>query len=158
MSFRSYAVSLAGLASLLAVPGVAIAASGPVSRWHTVTFDGVSLRVPASWPVISFARDPSACPRLDVHAVYLGTPGPDPICPAGLVGRSEAVMIGPIGRSGTGQRGAQRGERGRGPGPPPAASQSVSRIITDQLPGAGVQVSISYRASRALADQIRSSI
>ncbi len=99
-----------------------------------MTFDGVSLRVPASWPVVSFGTDPSACPRLDVHAVYLGTPGPDPICPAGLVGRSEAVMIGPSG------------------------SQAASRTIVDVLPRAGVRVSISYRASRALADQIRSSI
>ena len=158
MSFRSYAASLAGLASLLAIPGLATAASGPVSRWHTVTFEGVSLRVPASWPVVSFAADPSACPRLDVHAVYLGTPGPDPVCPAGLVGRSEAVMIGPIGRSGGGQRAAPSGQRGSAAGSAAAASQSVSRTITDQLPGAGVQVSISYRASRALADQIRSSI
>jgi len=158
MSFRSYVVSLAGLASLLAVPGPATAASGSVSRWHTVTFDGVSLRVPASWPVISFARDPSACPRLDVHAVYLGTPGPDPICPAGLVGRSEAVMIGPIRGSSARARGAPAGERGTGAHPAAVASQAVSRTITDELPRAGVQVSISYRASRGLADQIRSSV
>src|ERR1022692_78194 len=133
MNFRSYAAFLAGLAGLLAVPGLATASSESVSRWHTVTFEGVSLRVPASWPVVSFAADPSACPRLDVHAVYLGTPGPDPICPAGLSGRSA--------RRGTGRRGGQRGGRGPGAGSPAAASQSVSRIITDQLPGAGVQVS-----------------
>ena len=147
MRFRSYAASLAGLASLLALPGLATAASGPASRWHTVTFDGVSLHVPVSWPVVSFAADPSACPRLDVHAVYLGTPGPDPICPAGLVGRSEAVMIGPI-----------RAGRGPAAGSVPAESRAASRTIIDVLPRAGVRVAITYRASRALADQIRSSI
>jgi len=157
MSFRSYAVSLAGLASLLAVSGLGAAANGSVSRWRTVTFDGVSLRVPGSWPVISFAKDPSACPRLDVHAVYLGTPGPDPACPAGLVGRSEAVMIGPIQGGGASQPGTPIGPRGAGRWAA-AASQAVSRTVTDELPSAGVQVLISYRAGRTLADQIRSSI
>jgi hypothetical protein len=44
--------------------------------WRTVSYDGISLRVPRAWPVLNLTVDRSACPWLDVHAVYLGTPGP----------------------------------------------------------------------------------
>ena len=40
------------------------------------------------------ARIPSQCVRYDVNAVYLGTPGPNPDCPAHLVGRADTVSIG----------------------------------------------------------------
>ena len=60
----------------------------------------------STWPVIDLRQRPSVCPRLDVHAVYLGTPGPHPACPAGLLGRTEAVMIGPIRQESTDVRGA----------------------------------------------------
>jgi len=60
---------------------------------QVVRYDGVSVKVPAGWPVYDLARDPHRCVRLDQHAVYLGTPGPEQDCPAHLVGRSEAVMI-----------------------------------------------------------------
>ncbi len=97
MSLRWKVAVLTGLvAAATVVPGRPAAASGRGHLWQRVSFGGVSLRVPASWPVIRFSRQPSACPRLDVHAVYLGTPGPDPSCPARLIGRAEAVMIGPL--------------------------------------------------------------
>ena len=58
-----------------------------------VKFDGYSVSVPASWPVYDLTKDPRRCVRYDVHAVYLGTPGPDQNCPANLVGRVETVSI-----------------------------------------------------------------
>ena len=58
-----------------------------------VKFDGYSVSVPASWPVYNLNKDPRQCVRYDVHAVYLGTPGPDQNCPASLVGRVETVSI-----------------------------------------------------------------
>ena len=123
-------------------------------RLQSVTFGGVSVRVPASWPVISFARNPAACPRLDVHAVYLGTPGADPICPAGLVGKTEAVMLAPM-TAAAARPTAATGARALAP---VIRNQRVAQAITEQLPRAGVQVSISYRDNRALAERIRSSI
>src|ERR1700678_64010 len=60
----------------------------------TVEYAGYELSVPASWPVYRLAEDPSQCVRYDVHALYLGTPGPDQYCPAGLVGRTDTVSIG----------------------------------------------------------------
>ena len=58
-----------------------------------VTFDGYTVSVPASWPVYNLNKDPRQCVRYDVHAVYLGTPGPDQNCPPSLVGRVETVSI-----------------------------------------------------------------
>src|SRR5271170_8209577 len=60
----------------------------------TVEYGGYELNAPASWPVYRLAEDPSQCVRYDVHAIYLGAPGPDQDCPAGLVGRTETVSIG----------------------------------------------------------------
>ena len=58
-----------------------------------VKFDGYTVSVPASWPVYNLNKDPRQCVRYDVHAVYLGTPGPDQNCPPRLVGRVETVTI-----------------------------------------------------------------
>lgn len=158
MRFRSCAAALVGLASCFAIaqPGAARAASAV--RWQSVTFEGVSLRVPASWPVISFSRDPSACPRLDVHAVYLGTPGPDPVCPAGVLGKTEAVMVGPLNPGSPEVREALSASTARGQRVAANPDWAVTRTITDVLPDAGVEVSISYRTDRTLALAIQSSI
>ncbi len=154
MGFRSYPAGLALAAAVVAVPAVATASPLPGRQWQSVTYQGVSLRVPASWPVISFAAHPDACPRLDVHAVYLGTPGPDPACPAGLVGRSEAVMIIPVrrGQGGTAGAAVRYGTQAAG------TSQAAGRVLTAAPPRAGVLVSIAYRSDRSLALAIRSSI
>ncbi len=109
MSFRIPVAILLGLGAILVAPSSADSSVTTSPRWRNVTYDGVRFSVPASWPVIRFARHPLACPRLDVHAVYLGTPGPNPICPAGLVGKTEAVMVGP----GPGKQGNQDDKRRR---------------------------------------------
>ncbi|HEX9033720.1 MAG TPA: glycoside hydrolase domain-containing protein [Streptosporangiaceae bacterium] len=166
MTFR--AGLLTGFAGCLAAALAGVAAAAPASRWQIVSYGGLSVRVPAAWPVIRFTANPAACPRLDVHAVYLGTPGPDPACPADLVGTSEAVMIGPL-RPGGRQPGWQGAghQRLAGPARPQAGSagrlmltaeNSVSRTITDVLPRSGMRVWISYRTDRALALAIQASI
>jgi Domain of unknown function (DUF1906) len=60
----------------------------------TVEYRGYAIRVPATWPVYSLSKDPRRCVRYDVNAVYLGTPGPNPNCPAHLVGRADTISIG----------------------------------------------------------------
>src|SRR6266705_2334672 len=60
---------------------------------QTVTFGGYVVSVPASWPVYDLTKNPRQCVRYDVHAVYLGTPGPDQNCPPNLVGRVDTVSI-----------------------------------------------------------------
>ena len=72
-------------------PAKAAKAARPASQ--TVTFGGYTVSVPASWPVYDLTKNPRQCVRYDVHAVYLGTPGPDPDCPPNLVGRVDTVSI-----------------------------------------------------------------
>jgi hypothetical protein len=124
-----------------------------------VTFDGLSLRTPASWPVVNLALHPSACPRLDVHAVYLGTAGPDPACPAGLRGKTEAVQIEPANPRSPDVRQARRPVLigGRVAASTNADSASTHTIIY-LIPAAGLEVSLSYGGDPALARRIAASI
>jgi hypothetical protein len=85
-------------------------AARPASQ--TVTFGGYTVSVPASWPVYDLTKNPRQCVRYDVHAVYLGTPGPDPDCPPNLVGRVDTVSIqAPAASAGTNTAGNSKGPR-----------------------------------------------
>jgi hypothetical protein len=79
------AVRLTQLA-LGAAPGVTVPPK-------VVRYQGYAIEVPASWPVYRLDRDPARCVRYDHHAVYLGRPGPDQLCPAHLVGRVGTVSL-----------------------------------------------------------------
>src|SRR5580704_10376761 len=70
------------------------AAKAAAPAMKTVEYRGYAIRVPATWPVYSLSKDPAQCVRYDVNAVYLGTPGPNPDCPAHVVGRADTVSIG----------------------------------------------------------------
>jgi Domain of unknown function (DUF1906) len=70
------------------------AAKAAAPAMKTVEYRGYAIRVPATWPVYSLSKDPSQCVRYDVNAVYLGQPGPNPDCPAHVVGRADTVSIG----------------------------------------------------------------
>ena len=77
-----------------------------------MTFGGYTVSVPASWPVYDLTKNPRQCVRYDVHAVYLGTPGPDPDCPPNLVGRVDTVSIqAPAASAGTNTAGNSKGPR-----------------------------------------------
>ncbi|HEU5419836.1 MAG TPA: glycoside hydrolase domain-containing protein [Streptosporangiaceae bacterium] len=150
----------ASAAATAGSPALAAAATaGPAARpWQTVTYRGIRLKVPASWPVISLTRHPDACPRLDVHAVYLGTPGPDPSCPAGLQGKTTAVALTPVSPAGPDLRQATRPARIGGRPAQTNANAAITHTIIDILPSAGVEVSLSYGRSPALARSIQSTI
>jgi Domain of unknown function (DUF1906)/Repeat of unknown function (DUF346) len=85
------ALVLAGMSGLVLSAGAARSATT-----RTVTFRGYKVEVPASWAVVDLARNPSACVRFDVHAIYLGHPGSAQSCPAGLVGRTESLLVEPL--------------------------------------------------------------
>ncbi|MGH3203224.1 MAG: DUF1906 domain-containing protein [Streptosporangiaceae bacterium] len=78
------------------------AAKAAVPAMKTVEYRGYAIRVPATWPVYLLSQDPRQCVRYDVNAVYLGPPGPNPDCPAHVVGRADTVSIG--GPAAPGQR------------------------------------------------------
>lgn len=68
-------------------------AAGPGQR--VVTYAGISVRVPATWPVYDLAAAPQTCVRYDVNAVYLGHPGADQDCPAHAMGRADTLSVEP---------------------------------------------------------------
>lgn len=66
---------------------------GPLGPTQKVAYDGLLFRVPKDWAVHDLDANPATCVRLDQPVVYLGTPGEDQECPAGLVGRAETLSI-----------------------------------------------------------------
>ncbi|HUJ66318.1 MAG TPA: glycoside hydrolase domain-containing protein [Acidimicrobiales bacterium] len=80
------------VAAILPATDNSVKVAEPATK--TVTFGGYAVSVPAGWPVYDLAKDLRRCVRYDIHAVYLGAPGPDQDCSPGLVGRVETVSIG----------------------------------------------------------------
>jgi hypothetical protein len=135
---------------------VAVADANHGSGLKTVTYGNVKFDVPADWPVHDLAADPSTCVRFDVHAVYLGQPGADMSCPAGLVGRADAILVEP-----TDSRAYDRGAAAAGAAAATAsglevhaADDATGRELDADLPSAGVSVTLPYQDSNATAQQI----
>ncbi|WP_433478098.1 DUF1906 domain-containing protein [Spirillospora sp. CA-142024] len=118
------------------------ALSGPAGSLEgprVVEYRGLRVPVPAGWEVHRLDRDPARCVRYDRHAVYLGRPGPQPDCPARVVGRTEAVHIEPAG-DGRAARTVVRGDK--------LASLVVAPTVDHEtrlaLPEAGVTITGVY--------------
>ena len=127
--------------------------------WRSVTFEHVTIEVPAGWPVYNLTTDPARCPRLDRHAVYLGLPGPDPSCPAGeLTGKTEAVQLLPASAQSPDVRAATRAATMHGTPVRTNPDSAVTHTIIDILPAARVEASLSYGTDLALIRQIQGSI
>jgi hypothetical protein len=130
------------------------------SGLQTVTYRGVEFDVPADWPVHDLEAQPATCVRFDVHAVYLGHPSADMSCPAGLVGRADAVLVEPT--EGQRHRGSQRGSdapdvaaaTATGLEVQVAASGAVASEVAADVPSAGVSVTLTYRDTDATAQRI----
>ncbi len=82
-------------AALLSLSGAAVAGA-PLKPVH---YRGMTVRIPQSWPVFNLSAHPSTCVRFDRHALYLGTPGTAERCPAHALGRTEAILLSPLGVS-----------------------------------------------------------
>lgn len=155
------ALAAATTAACLAALSPAVPAAATSRPLRTVTYAGVSLQVPASWPVVNLARHPRACPRLDVHAVYLGTQGPaapGPACPATLRGKTAAVAIQAISRTSPDLRQATRAVVIGGRAARTNPDAAVTHTIIDIVPSAGLEISLSYGRSAAPARLIEESI
>jgi len=122
-----------------------------VTGTKTVAYAGYVIEVPAGWPVYRLATQPHRCVRYDVHAVYLGTPGPDQQCPAHLVGRTEAVRID---STVTGAESSGRlagGASGRLSG-----GAASSRLVRGASPG--LSVTATYAGNPAMVERIIASV
>jgi hypothetical protein len=113
-------------------PGTPAASGTAASGMQTVTYDGYSVTVPASWQVFHLDSDPGQCVRYDINAVYLGSPGANQNCPSNLMGRAETITITPAGLSGSSSqaRGGEQSAAAQGglvQSPPPSeAGRAIS--------------------------------
>lgn len=108
----------------------------------TITYQSVQFRVPASWPVYYLNQNPDQCVRYDKNAVYIGTPGPNQDCPAGLIGRADTISIG--------DSDAPQGQTGQTAQVTPA--QTEQRAVLQGLPAnAGNNADTSMGTSTSVA-------
>jgi hypothetical protein len=122
---------LATLIAVLAVPAVGLAASSTRAAPATqaVTFQGYRLVVPANWPVYRLAAAPATCVRFNRHAVYLGRPSAQQSCSGQAAGRTEAILVQPLG---------------------PRATQVLPATAAAGTAGSGAEAQILNRAHRVL--------
>jgi hypothetical protein len=88
------AVAVIALLAGGVLTATAPAAAAPSAR--TVNYHGYQVTVPASWRVVDLTRHPRACVRFDRETIYLGRPGDQSDCPAGLVGRTAGLVVEPL--------------------------------------------------------------
>jgi hypothetical protein len=72
--------------------------SGRQAASQTVTFRGYRVAVPRQWRVVDLRSTPHACLRFDQPAVYVGRPGDQSACPAGVIGGAPGLLIQPLDR------------------------------------------------------------
>jgi hypothetical protein len=89
------ALLAAGLVAVIGMIAPAVSLAATANR--VLQYQGYRLTVPRGWPVIRLPGDPSACVRFDRHAVYLGAPATAQRCPAQAAGRTEAILVAPLG-------------------------------------------------------------
>ncbi|MCU1452101.1 MAG: hypothetical protein JWN46_247 [Acidimicrobiales bacterium] len=112
--------------------------------------------MPAAWSIVDLAADPTRCVRFDVHAAYLGQPGPSPSCPSRVIGRTEGLLVEPL-------------ERPSDPRPVDLTSSTVAvtqpvpapaleaHQLRVAIPSAGVLVTATWGTDLALVRQILAS-
>jgi hypothetical protein len=142
---------------VLGMSGVTLAAESGAHASHAparsataltrvVSYLGYHMKVPASWPVYRLGSHSSRCVLFNKHAVYLGSPGTNPRCPVTAVGKTEALLVQPLGSQASlpPQTLVQRGKTIKLPSRRQAAQDAVNQTLRFALPHAGVQVTASY--------------
>lgn len=138
---------LAGLAALVTLGGLTAAgpaaAAPPPDTGRTVDYRGYEVTVPAGWRVVDLAADPGACVRFDRPAVYLGEPGDQSACPAGLKGRTAGLVVEPLDAGAARQTTAATAVAPRGSATAPGA-RSRDGMIQVAVEDAGVLVTAAH--------------
>ncbi|MDQ7908266.1 DUF1906 domain-containing protein [Phytohabitans sp. ZYX-F-186] len=133
----STVVAVAALASTLAA---GLAPAPVAATAQVVSYHGYRVTVPASWRVVDLDRTPSACVRFDSPTVYLGHPGDQSTCPAGLVGRGAGLVVEPIDATLAGRVGADARTTAPGTAAAPPTTPSRDGTIQVAVESAGVLV------------------
>ncbi len=115
-------LACAAIAAISAPASASRVPAGPESGLMPMAFGRYRFELPRSWPVIELSGHQHTCVRFDRRAVYVGTPGRDQSCPAGLVGTTQSLLI---------QRGPARAARS-------AVEDQAARQITATGPGISV--------------------
>ncbi len=151
-----------GLQALPAAASPSVAAASAragTTGERTVTYHGITLTVPADWPVYRLVNDPTRCVRFDHNAVYLGTPAGNQNCPASAVGQAGAVLVQPLDAAGVSHAMAGLAPAeldGRLVGV--AAQNAVQPGYTMVAPEAHAEVVVTSGADAAVTSAIRKSI
>ncbi len=142
--------------------------SGKASKpdTKTVKFDGYAMSVPASWPVYDLTKNPRRCVRFDIHAVYLGTPGPDQDqdCPANLIGRVDTISIGsapkpaPAGRKTPGDRKGPARTGQQPPAPGTIVEVPDRHELALAMPDASPPIDATYGTDPGSTEQILTTV
>jgi hypothetical protein len=161
VSLLSGAVAAGSLGAAASTSGAgAFHAGTDAHATKVVEYLGERLSVPASWPVVHLASEPSTCVRFDRHAVYEGQAGPDPRCEAGAIGVTGAVQIQPLTAAILAQLEVADGlvrARVNGQEALVSTTTAVTHRVVAAFPAAGVEVTISYRSDVAVASRILAS-
>ena len=91
-SSRTALITIAAVVVSLSATAAPASAGGASKTLH---YRGLPFRVPVSWPVFRLGAHSHVCVRFNRHAVYLGMPGAEQICPQQAIGRTEAILVSP---------------------------------------------------------------
>ena len=132
----------------------------------SVDYQGLRIPVPAGWKVYRLGADSTECLRYDRHAIYLGRPGANQICPAHSADRTEAIHVEPLddqarslvwamlgARDRTGRAGTDQGRPSGLTVRDPAGHE-----VTVALPGTGALITGSYGSDPKGLDRVLSRI
>jgi Domain of unknown function (DUF1906) len=128
----------------------------------TISYGGLEVSVPARWPVYWLNKDPNRCVRYDQNAVYVGTPGVNQDCPAGLIGRDDTISIaGPAAGNAPLKAGRQALVEGK-----PVAALTPGTIVQDPslhefavaMPAAAPSVDATYGTDPTLVERALATI
>jgi Domain of unknown function (DUF1906) len=135
-----------------------LAAFVPAPAAHadtTVDYRGLRITVPAGWPVYRLGPGSTECVRYDRHALYLGPAGANQLCPAHVVGRTEALHVEPLTEQtaafATGMLGSVPRSSVAGM-PAVTVTNTTATEIRAAVPAAGVLITGSYGAEPEAAD------
>lgn len=137
---RSRFVGVALLTTAVVAGLTTSATAAPGAR--TVSYHGYQIQVPSDWQVVNFAAQPGACVRFDRPAVYLGHPGDQGNCPAGLVGRTAGIHVEPLDSTVALRPGVRAASPGKATAPSgtPSANGEIQLAVED----AGVLVTAAH--------------
>jgi hypothetical protein len=117
------------------------ATGGPQLAPQHVAYLGHTFTVPSGWSVVNLAKNPTACVRFDVHAIYFGTPSATQKCAAQGAGTVEAaILVSPAAKTGKTAS---------------AQDDAIEQRITATL--GNVQITASYDTDRSAVTRILAS-